>query len=146
MPNVVCKDGLGALVEKVRDGANVIVVLLKAAEADDVLRDYDDLAALLAAAGNTEADFTNYARKTVANASVTPTYTSAANTWDVDIPDQVWADAGGATNNTLVKLLVCEDGASDAARKVLTAHDFAVTTDGTELTARHDAAGFYGAS
>ena len=44
-----------------------IVVLLKAVEADAVLQDYDDLGALLGAAGNTEADFTNYARKVVTN-------------------------------------------------------------------------------
>ena len=45
-------------------------MLLKAAEADGVLEDYDDLGALLGAAGNTEADFTSYARKTLTDAEL----------------------------------------------------------------------------
>jgi hypothetical protein len=60
-----------------------------------------------------------------------------------DFADILWAAAGGASNNNLVKLLVCIDGASDAARLPVTAHDFVTTTDGNDLTAVVDAAGFY---
>lgn len=146
MANIVLNIAKGAAAEKVRDGADLIVVLLKAAEADGTLADYDDLAALLAAAGNTEADFTNYGRKTIANAGVTLTVDDVNDRVELDIADQVWASAGGATNNTLAKLLVCMDGASDAARVPLTAHDFVAITDGSELTAQIDAAGFYRAA
>jgi hypothetical protein len=125
------------------NGADLIIVLLKAAEADDTLRDYDNLATLLAASGNTEADFTNYARKVVNNVDISVTVDDTNNRVDVDIPDQTWTAAGGATNNTLVKLLVCVDGANDTARIPVTAHDFALTTDGGNLVASPPAGGFY---
>ena len=54
----------GAFAEKIRDtGSMTLVLLLKVAQVDATLVDHDDVAALLAAA-NTEATFTNYARKT----------------------------------------------------------------------------------
>lgn len=124
----------------------LIVVLLKATglEADGTLVDHDDLAALLAAA-NDEADATNYARKTV-TASVTVTVDDTNNRVDIDLPDQVWTNLGGATNNSIAKLLVCYDpdttGGTDSSIIPLTHHDFAVTTDGSTVTAQINAAGF----
>jgi hypothetical protein len=128
----------------------LIVVLLKSSglEADSVLKDYDDLASLLAAA-NDEADFTNYARKTV-TASVTVTVDDTNDRVDMDMPDQTWTAAGGASNNTLGKLLICYDGdtgaGTDSAIIPLTAHDFTATTDGSDLQAVLAAAGFARAS
>lgn len=127
----------------------LIVVLLKSVgiEADSVLKDYDDLATLLAAA-NDEADFTNYGRKTLT--ATTPTVDDTNDRLDVDIADQTWTAAGGAANNTLAKLLVCYDpdttGGTDSSVIPLTAHDFSVTTDGSDITAQIAAAGFYRAS
>lgn len=131
---------------KNNDPANsaFIVVLLKAAEADATLEDYDDLSALLLAAGNTEADFTgsNYTRKTVTDVELValPAPDDTNNRYDLDIPDQTWASAGGTASNTLVKLLVCYDsdttGGTDANIIPLTHHDFAATTDGSDLTAQ----------
>jgi hypothetical protein len=129
------------------DGAkDLIVVILKTAEADATLKDYTTLSALLAAGGganNVEANFTNYARKTVTNANAVQTVDNVNERVDIDIPDQAWAAAGGAANNTTVKVIVCTDGANDAARIPLTSHDFAVTTDGSDVTAQIAAAGFY---
>lgn len=129
----------------------IVIVLLKAGEADGTLEDYDDLSTLLAAAGNTEADFTNYARKVLSDTDVaTPAPDDTNNRFDVDLPDQTWTSAGGASNNTLVKLLVCYDGdttgGTDSNIIPLTHHDFSVTTDGSDLTAQFAAAGFYRAS
>lgn len=124
-------------------------MLLKSAgiEADATLADYDTLAAILAAA-NDEADATNYVRKTAA--SVTPTVDDTNDRLDVDFADITWTALGGASNNTLAKLLVCYDpdttGGTDADIIPLTAHDFSVTTDGTDVTAVVAAAGFYRAS
>lgn len=146
MADVIGVKGLGALVQLVRDGSDLMVVLLKAAETDADLRTRADLAAVLAEAGNTEADFTNYARETVANAGVTVTEDPSGQPVDVSIGDVTWTSAGGTTDNSLVKLLVCEDGASDSDRTLLTAHDFVATTDGNDLTAEEDVDGFYGAS
>lgn len=126
----------------------LVVVLLQANEAEATLVDYDDLGALIAAAGNTEATFTNYARKSLTAATIDVDDT---NNWlDVDIADQTWTAAGGATNNTLTKLLICYDGdtaaGTDANIIPLTHHDFAVTTDGSDLTAQIATEGFYRAS
>lgn len=117
-----------------------VVVLLKASglEADNTLRDYDTLAALLAAA-NDEADFTNYARKTLTSLGGSGiTVDDTNNRVDIDIADQTWTSAGGATNNSLAAVLVCYDAdttsGSDSDIIPLTKQDFVVTTDGTDLT------------
>lgn len=127
----------------------LIVLLLKSSgiEADGTLKDYDDVAALLAAA-NDEADFTNYARKTIT--SVTVTVDDTNDRQDVDVADQTWSTAGGATNNTLAKLVVAYDpdttGGTDSTLIPLWAYDFAATTDGSDLTAAVNASGLYRAS
>lgn len=132
----------GAFVEKFRDGAsNGIVLLMKANETESTLRDRDDLSALFGAAGNTEADFTNYARKTGLTATITVDDTN--DRVDVDLPDQTWSSAGGASNNTLVKAVVAyQESAADSGRVPLTHHDFAATTDGSDLTIQFNASGF----
>lgn len=129
-----------------------IVVLLSAAEADGTLEDYDDLSTLLGAAGNTEATFTNYARKTLTSTELAalPSPDDTNNRYDVDLPDQTWTSAGGTTDNTLVKLLVCYDsdttGGTDANIIPLCHYDFSVTTDGSDLTAQFNADGFFRAA
>lgn len=127
----------------------LIVVLLKSTglEADDTLNNYDDLAALLAAA-NDEADFTNYTRKTLASVVVNVDDT---NNWvDADAADFTYTAAGGAANNTIGKLLVCYDGdtgaGTDANIIPLTYHDCSFTTDGTDQTISLAASGFFRAS
>ena len=136
----------GAFVEKIRDGAsNVLVLLLKANETETDLVDHDDLAALLGAAGNTEADATNYARKTGITGTIT--VDDVNDRVDADIPDQTWNNLGGALNNTLTKLIVAyEESAADSGRIPLTHHDFSVTTDGSDVTAQINASGFARAS
>ena len=125
------------------DPANsaLVVVLLQANEADAVLDDYDNLSLLLAAAGNTEATFTNYARKVLTDldlSAITPDDTNDRQ--DADFADQVWTSAGGAVNNTLTKVVICYDPDSTAGDDTtlvpLTHHDFAQTTNGTNLTAQ----------
>lgn len=136
----------GAAVEKIRDSASaVLILLLKANETETTLVDYDDVAALLVPAGNIEADFTNYARKTGLTGSITVDDTN--DRVDVDLPDQTFSSAGGASNNTLTKAVVAyEESAADSGRVPLTHHDFAVTTDGSDLTIQFNAAGFFRAS
>ena len=96
---------------------------------------------MLAEAGTTEATFTNYARKTGITGTITVDDTN--DRVDVDIPDQTWTSAGGATNNTLTKLVTAyEESAADSGRIPMTHHDFAVTTDGSDITAQVNSAGF----
>mgnify|MGYP001816547973 CR=1 FL=1 len=132
------------------DPANsaVTVVLLQASEADAVLEDYDNLALLLAAGGNTEADFTNYGRIDVTNPTVTVDDT---NNWsEASIGDQTWASAGGVSDNTLTKILICYNpdtvGGTDSDIIPMTADDFAATTNGQDLTALEDSNGFFRAT
>ena len=133
----------GSIPEKVRNGDSAIgVLLLKAALADSDLVAFDDLEALLADSGNTEADFTNYARKT----SITATLNvdDSNNIVSVNMPDQTWTNAGGTTNNDLAKLVIFYDeGGTDATRVPLTHHDFTESTGGGDLTAVIDSSGFY---
>ena len=133
----------GAAAEKVRDGATVLIVLLlQANEAETALLDHDELNALLLAAGNTEATFTNYARKVGLTATLTVDDTN--DRVDLDLPDQTFVAAGNGVNNTLTKLIVAyEESAADTGRIPLTHHDFSVTTDGSDLTAQFNAAGFF---
>lgn len=135
------------------DPANsaLVLVLLQASEADATLEDYDTLAALLGAAGNTEATFTNYARKVLTDADISASAVDDANNRrESDIPDPTWASAGGATNNTMTKLLVCYDpdttGGDDTALIPLTHHDYTEATSGGDITAVINAAGYYRAS
>lgn len=144
MSDIVFNISKGAAAEKIRDGAaSVGVMLIKAVESDAALKDRVTLADILS--GNTEANFTNYARKTALTATLT---VDQGNDWvTVSIPNQTWASAGGATNNTLAKLVVFYDeGGTDATRIPLTAHDFVATTDGNDLQTNFAVAGFYKAS
>ena len=142
MADGVFNTAKGAMAEMIRDGATVVgILLMKANEAEATLVDRTDLADIFVEGGNTEADFTNYARKTGLTGVRTQDDTN--NRVDLDVPDQTWTAAGGASNNTLTKLIVFyENAAADATRLPLTHHDFAVTTDGSDLTAQVDAAGF----
>lgn len=131
--------------------SGLVVVLVKSAglEADSTLKDHDNLSVLLAGTSD-ECDFTNYARKVLTDADVVdPTVDDSGDRQDADIPDQTWTSAGGASNNNIGKLLICYDpdttGGDDTTIIPLTAHDFVVTTDGTNLTAQVPTAGFYGA-
>ncbi len=68
--------------------------------------------------------------------------------FDIDIADQTWSAVAAGTAWT--DLLVCYDpdttGGTDSAIIPLTCHDFAVTPDGSDITAQIAAAGFFRAS
>lgn len=144
MADFVFNIAKGAAAEKVRDsGSALLILLLKAAAADNTQKDVDDVSGLLG--GATEADFTNYARKTGLTGTITVDDTN--DRVDVDIPDQTWTSAGGASNNTLTDAVVAyQESASDSGRVPLTQHDFPVTTDGSDLTIQINASGFFRAS
>lgn len=125
----------------------LVIVLLQSTglQADDTLRDYDDLAALLAAT-NDECTFTNYARIT-RTTGIVPTVDDVNNRLDIDIADFTWTAAGGAANNTIAKLLICYDPdtttGTDSTIVPLTAHSYDETTTGSDITAVVAASGFY---
>lgn len=145
MADFVFNIAKGAVAEKVRDGAaNLLFLLLKVSDTDAVMKDLDDVAALLAGTAD-EADFTNYVRKTAITGTVTVDDTN--DRVDVDCPDQTWTAAGGASNNTLTDLIIAyQDTAADSGRVPLVCLDFALTTDGSDVTAQLNASGFFRAS
>lgn len=115
----------------------LILVLLKAAglATDATLRDFDDLAAVLAGTSD-EADFTNYARKTLANVTVTIDDTN--DRVNIDCDDVVYTSAGGATNNTMGKAVICYDPdtttGTDSSLIPLGYFSYDGTTDGSTIT------------
>jgi hypothetical protein len=133
----------GAAAQLLRDNPDsVTVLLLQASEIDGVLVDHVNVADMLAAEGNIEATFTNYARKTGLSETIT-----VDNTNDlvrVSIPNQTWTAAGNGTNNTLVKVVMAVAvGSGDANLIPLTHQDIGVTTNGTDLDLQFHADGFY---
>lgn len=128
--------------------SGLVIMLFQAAEADATLQDYDDAATLIAAAGNTEATFTNYARKVLTDADLSlATIDDSANNQWADAPDQVWTSAGGALNNTLVKVIFFYDpdttSGTDSELIPLSQMDFSATTNGNNLTANWGSTGYF---
>ncbi|MEV0149100.1 MULTISPECIES: hypothetical protein [unclassified Nonomuraea] len=120
----------------------IVVVPLEATglEADATLRDYDDLAALLAGPTNEQ---TTMGRKTITS-GITITVDDTNNRLDIDCPDQVWT---GAAGNPIGALLFCYDGdtgaGTDSAIVPLHKHDFSITPDGSDVTAQIAASGIF---
>lgn len=132
--------------------ARLLVVAINAGAATDAtIRRYDTLAALLGDVDVAEVTNSGYARKTLAAADIAYAPDDVNDRVDLDIPDQTWttvAAVGGAWTD----LVVCyiPDGVpvvgADSTVIPLTLHDFAVTPDGTNITAQIAAAGFFRAS
>ena len=132
----------GAIAEMVRDGAsNLLVLLLIAADTDNVMGDTDDVAALLATGAN-EATDGSYARKTGITGTVTVDDTN--DRVDVDIPDQTWVALAGAA--IVDAVIAYENAAADSTRIPCTLHDFPITPDGSDVTMQLNASGFHRAS
>lgn len=127
--------------------SRLILVVLKTTslQSDAILKDYDTLAQILAG-GSLEATNTGYSRKVLQNSDLTfPAPDDTNDRMDIDLPDQTWSavqSSGGAWS----VLLVCyapTSGSADSAIIPLTAHNFVVTPDGSDITAQIAAAGFF---
>jgi len=126
--------------------SQIVVWLAAGAATDATLQDLNTVAAVIADAGVTEATFTNYARKDLDDAEVSVTVDDTNNRNDADLDDQTWTAAGNGINDTLTRLFAAYDTSGTDADSVLvplTFHDFSVTTDGSDLTAQFNAAGFF---
>ena len=143
MADFVFNIAKGAVAEKVRDDDNdILVLLVTVMEADSAAKDHDHIDAFLSAAGTTEKSDGGYARKTGITGVITVDDTN--DRVDVDIPDQTWSSM---TATAVVDLIVAyEEAAADTTRIPLTNHDFAVTPDGSDVTAQFNASGFYRAT
>lgn len=133
------------------DPANsaLIVAAFNAGDTDAAVRDVDTLAAIEALASTAEVTNSGYARKTLTDADISAFAPDDTNDRvDLDIADQTWTAV--AAGSAWTDLAICYDsdttGGADSAIVPLTWHDFAVTPDGSDITAQIAAAGFFRAS
>ena len=134
------------------DPANAVLVIVVLAtsgiETDAVLKDKDDLAAVVSGTTN-EVTNTNYARKVLSDSDIVAFAADDTNDRvDLDFPDQTWTAvaSGDGWNDALVCYDSDSTGGTDANIVPLTMHDFVVTPDGNDITLQVNAAGFYRAS
>ncbi len=109
---------------------------------DATMRDYDDLATLLAGASNEQ---TTMGRKTLA--SVTSAVNDTDDRWDVDAADITWTAASG---NAVSAVVICYDpdttGGTDSDLIPLVKLDMVVTPSGGDITLVFGSGGFYQAA
>lgn len=134
------------------DPANSALVVVGLAtsglESDATLIDLDTLAAVVAGATN-EVTNTNYARKVLTDSDLSAMAPDDTNDWmQIAIPNQTWSAV--ASGDGWSKLLVCYDGdttgGSDSNVIPLTAHDFVIVPDGSDIIANFATNGVYRAS
>lgn len=126
----------------------VVVLATTGLETDAVLIDKDTLADVVSGTTD-EVTNTGYARKVLTDTDITVLTPDDTNDRvDLVIPDQTWTAVAAGSNWS--KLLVCYDNdttaGTDANIIPLTAHDFVVTPDGSDITADVPATGFFRAS
>jgi hypothetical protein len=115
----------------------LIVVPLETSglEAQSVLEDKDDLAAVLAGTTNEQ---TTMGRKSLTDTDLAalPAPNDTDNSYELDLPDITWT---AATGGAISALLICYDAdtgtGTDANIIPLTYHDFVVTPDTTDIVA-----------
>jgi hypothetical protein len=140
--DVIFTSVTGAFAEKVADGTTALgILLLKTAEADSAMRNRATVADILA--HSTESDATNYARKTGLTGTVTTDTVNHRNDVALAANPVTWISLGGATNNTLAKLIVFYDeGGTDATRIPISGQDCVKATTGSNFVVTFDGAGF----
>lgn len=157
MADFIFNVGKGKLAEfaarvNANDPANsalVVMVLATAGlESDAVLRDKTTFADVVSGTTN-EVTNTGYARKVLDQAGgITVTVDQANDRVDVDIPDQTWTAVGAGDGWSKIVIGYDSDttAGTDANIVPISAHDFVVTPDGSDITAQINAAGVARAS
>ena len=147
--NQVLTNALGRVAELYKrvdtndPSASVLVVVLIAStsiESDAILKDKTTLTDYVSGATN-ESTNTGYARKVLSDSDLVAWDPDEANDWVLlDIPDQTWTAVANDGTGAIAALLICYDpsssGATASVIEVLTQHAFAVTPDGSDITAQ----------
>lgn len=129
------------------DPANsaIVIAAINTTATDATLRDLDTLAAIESDANTAEATNAGYARKVLDNsAGMTVTVDDTNDRVDIDIPDQTWtgvATSPGAWTDLMSLYDSDTTTGVDSAIVPISQHDFAVTPDGSDITAQIAAAG-----
>lgn len=148
MANFVYNQALGRVAELANRVNNndpapsaFIIELINTSATDATLKDLDTFAQIESDANTAELTSgtnANYARKTLTDASsITVTVDDSNDRTDVDTPDQTWTALGAGTAITDVVFGYDADtgAGTDANITPMTQHDFAVTPDGSDVTA-----------
>src|SRR3990172_2715872 len=147
----ISKGRVASYVQNIEDGSpansriKIIPIETSGIETDATLKDYNDLAALLAGTSNEQ---TTMGRKTWAATDLTLTVDDTNERFDADSADITWTAATGNAISALVTVYF-PDGVTPGADSTgipLTKHDFVVTPDGSDIIAQIAAAGFFRAS
>lgn len=121
------------------DPANSVFVLeaINTAASDATLRDLDTFAAIEADASTAEVTNSGYARKTFADSTITVTIDDTNDRTDLDVADQTWTAVAAGTAWTDLVFGYDSDstGGTDTNIVPISQHDFAVTPDGSDITA-----------
>jgi hypothetical protein len=134
------------------DPANSVLVIeaIASSATDAVLKDLDTFALIEADANTAEVAQSGYARKSLSDASgITITIDDTNDRTDVDCADQTWtavASGGSAWTDLVFGYDSDSTGGTDANIVPISQHDFAITTDGSDVTAVIATAGFFRAS
>jgi len=127
----------------------IVSLWRRGTDTDDILNNHDDIAAMEAAAQPAELTSgvnANYARKTIVDTTPTVTIDDTNNWVDIDIPDQTWV-ALGAGGTAITDLSIAFDpdttAGTDSTLRPWTFHAFAVTPDGSDVTAQIATLGFF---
>lgn len=155
MANQVFNRALGRVTElaervEANDPTNsaFIVIVFNAGDTDATIKDVDTVAAIEALASTAEVTNSGYARKTLANGSLTITYDDTNDRVDIDFADQTWTGvaAGDAWTDICIAYDSDTTAGTDANIIPMTWHDFALTPDGSDVTAQVATSGFFRAS
>lgn len=152
MTDLVCniaKGRIGQWMQNVEDNvpaAAVLRIFVFTAGADEDYRDADTITALEATSA-AEVTNSNYTNKVQDETDIVLTVDDTANTLDIDISDVTWT-AIGSGDSWARFITSYDDDGSDTDTNTIpqTSHDFAITPDGSDITAQIDAAGFFRAS
>lgn len=128
----------------------LVVAVVAGTTNDAAFADFDTLAASLPGAGGaSEATNSGYSRKVITDADIVAFAPDDTNDRvDVAISDQTWTAvaAGSVWTDLIIAYDSDSTGGADTAVVPLTLHDFAVTPDGSDITADVPTTGFFRAS
>jgi hypothetical protein len=148
----IAKGKVAQYFQNVEDGspanAKVYMIVFNCSNTDDEVRNCDTVAAIEALASTAEVTNTNYSRKEVLAADITITVDDTNDRVDIDIADESWTAVAAGTAWTDICLAYDPDSTTgtDSTLVPLTWHDFAVTPDGSDITAQINASGVFRAA
>lgn len=154
MANFVFNIALGQVVSYYRrvdendpSTAELYMIAWNTAASDATIKDLDTVAAIEADASTAEVTNSGYARKVLTDADLVAFAPDDTNDRvDLDIPDQTWTAVAAGSAWTDLSMNYGLNGGADSAKVPLTWHDFAVTPDGSDITAQIAVAGFFRAT